>query len=88
VVLVGDFHLSSQGGVGYAPRLWHTKDIKNEPTAALFSVKHLRVKSRGSHCLLTLEPPGHGLKSQLGWLPLGTGPLSVCFDIFQPPQSM
>ena len=42
MVLVGDFHLSSQGGVGYAPRICHTKDIKNKPTAALFSVKRLK----------------------------------------------
>ena len=41
-------------------------------TAALFSVEHIRVRVWTIiHNLLTLEPPGHGLRSQLGWLSLG-----------------
>ena len=38
------------------------------PVVALFGIEHIRVRVGGSHYLLTLEPPGHGLKSQLDWL--------------------
>jgi hypothetical protein len=44
------------------------KTLKIVPTATLFGAEHIRV---GSHNLLTLGSPGHGLRSQMGWLPSG-----------------
>ena len=40
------------------------KTLKIVPTAALFGAEHI------SHYLLTLGSLGHGLRSQLDWLPL------------------
>ena len=42
------------------------KILKIVATAALFSVENIRVRVGAIiHNLLTLEPPGHGLRSQL-----------------------
>jgi hypothetical protein len=66
--------LSGQGGVRLAPRPRHTKDNKNN-THCCSVQRQTYKKVVESHFLLTLEPPGHVLRSQLGWLPLGTWPL-------------
>ena len=41
------------------------------PTAAMLGSRHIRVKKRGSYCLLMLESFLFGLRSQLGWFHLG-----------------
>ena len=70
IQLSGNVRLSCRGGVRFTPILLHIKDVKIVPIAALFGVEHIRNTRRVSHYLLTLEPPGHRLRSQFGWVHL------------------
>jgi hypothetical protein len=70
----------------------HTKDVKYSTFCRdLFSAEHIIVKSLCSHYLHTLESPGNGLRSQLGWLLLGVGaigPLSIWPLTYVSPQAL